>query len=327
MSVTLTPLPAARFDGWRAATRERMITGQQDTGLRPGADAVTRVDAMLAELVPHGAASTASGIFAIREGEHDLGVVWTTVKDAKLFVLDLQLTTPLREPDADGGVRDALLDAICALATSRGAAKVAMSVHAHDAEGRAFVADRGFEVVSIQMLLEPVPDHRPEGPLEVTPMTAERFPRFAARSTAVFADELVASGRYDRAQAVAESRRQMALELPDGLATEGQELLTASVDGAEVGVLWVGHRLRDGRPHVFVLDIEVDEAQRGKGYGRALMHTVEGVAHRIGADSVGLHVFAANATALSLYEDLGYRRAEEVFLLHLSRRTGDHAAR
>ncbi|MBC6495266.1 hypothetical protein BEP68_10560 [Microbacterium sp. 4-7] len=168
------------------------------------------------------------------------------------------------------------------------------------------------------MLLEPLPSRAAQpsdGAFVVEPMTPERFASFAAASEAAFAEDLVASGRYSAEDAVVESHRQMELELPDGIDSEGQKLFTAHVDGIEVGVLWIGIRRRGGRPHGFILDIEVAEDQRRKGYGRDLMLAAEREAARLGADSIGLHVFGFNASAIRLYESLGYRRVEERFLL------------
>ncbi|APH46570.1 hypothetical protein BMW26_03115 [Microbacterium sp. 1.5R] len=168
------------------------------------------------------------------------------------------------------------------------------------------------------MLLEPLPSRAAQpsdGAFVVAPMTPERFASFAAASEAAFAEDLVASGRYSAEDAVVESHRQMELELPDGIDSEGQELFTAHVDGIEVGVLWIGVRRRGGRPHGFILDIEIAEDQRRKGYGRDLMLAAEREAARLGADSIGLHVFGFNASAIRLYESLGYRRVEERFLL------------
>ena len=54
---------------------------------------------------------------------------------------------------------------------------------------------------------------------------------------------------------------------------------------------------------------------RDRGYGRDLMLAAEHEAARLGADSIGLHVFGFNTSAITLYESLGYRRVEERFLL------------
>ncbi|KNY08153.1 hypothetical protein AKH00_06890 [Microbacterium sp. GCS4] len=145
-------------------------------------------------------------------------------------------------------------------------------------------------------------------------MTPERFVGFAAHSESAFADDLVASGRYSAEAAATESHRQMTLELPEGVDSAGQLLFTAHADGEEVGILWLGERTRVGRPHAFVLDIEVAEGHRRRGHGREIMLAAEQEARRIGAESIGLHVFGFNAGAIAMYEGLGYRRVEQRFL-------------
>jgi len=109
----------------------------------------------------------------------------------------------------------------------------------------------------------------------------------------------------------------MMLELPEGVASAGQELFVAEVGGVEVGVLWFGMRTRGGRPHAFILDIEVGAEHRRRGHGRAMMLAAEREAVRLGAESIGLHVFGFNTGAIRLYEGLGYRRLEERFLLSI----------
>ena len=69
-------------------------------------------------------------------------------------------------------------------------------------------------------------------------------------------------------------------------------------------------RLREVRPasgRAYVYDVEVDEAHRGRGHGRALMLLAERSALAAGRPLLGLHVFAGNTPAIGLYESLGYR--------------------
>lgn len=312
MPLDLIPLSADRFDGWRQATRARLVTLRQESGMHVGEDAVSHVDAVLDDLLPAGHETETSLILTIDDGGTQIGTVWLAANNGVLFIVDLAFVIA-----PDGRQLDELLAELTSLARRQRVGRVSVALHAFDSIGRAFVAGRGFEVASIQMLLEPLPargSRTAESRLVVEPMTADRFTRFAAASEAAFAEDLVASGRYSAEDAVVESHRQMELELPDGIDSEGQELFTAHVDGAEVGVLWIGVRRRGGRPHGFILDIEVAEDQRGKGYGRALMLAAEREAARLGADSIGLHVFGFNTSAIGLYESLGYRRVEERFL-------------
>jgi ribosomal protein S18 acetylase RimI-like enzyme len=57
---------------------------------------------------------------------------------------------------------------------------------------------------------------------------------------------------------------------------------------------------------VFIYDIEVDEAFRGRGYGRAALLALEPLARELGYDTVGLHVFGDNEVARNLYRTSGY---------------------
>lgn len=109
----------------------------------------------------------------------------------------------------------------------------------------------------------------------------------------------------DQASAKAESSR---LEnLPNGLATPGTSIDVLVHDGDVVGHVWVSTReIAPGAVGAFVYDVEVDESQRGKGYGRALMLHAERIAHDMETGVLGLHVFTGNTAAIGLYESLGY---------------------
>ncbi|MFW8746016.1 GNAT family N-acetyltransferase, partial [Mesorhizobium japonicum] len=72
------------------------------------------------------------------------------------------------------------------------------------------------------------------------------------------------------------------------------------------GVLWVGPN-PDGVGPAWVFDIEVEEARRGEGWGRALMLEAERIARADGHAELGLNVFGSNAVARGLYESLGYQ--------------------
>lgn len=313
MPLELSPLPAADFPGWRTGARQRIIDGNRRSGMRVGADAVAFADEFLRELLPDRVSTPAARILRIGHDQRGaLGTIWLMHRGRKLFILDLDLAEPLGVP-----LSDELFAHLRTAAADMGLTQISVPIFPHDTIGHAFLEGRGFTAASVQMLLEPLPERAVADHVAASPMTPERFPAFVAASEAGFARDLVESGRYTAEDAAAESHRQMRLELPDGLETEGQELFTASVAGEEVGILWLGVRERDGRPHVFILDIEVAPEHRRQGYGRELMHAAEREARRLGADSIGLHVFGFNHAAIELYEKLGYRRVEENLLLDL----------
>jgi GNAT superfamily N-acetyltransferase len=55
-----------------------------------------------------------------------------------------------------------------------------------------------------------------------------------------------------------------------------------------------------------VFFVQIDEAHRGKGLGRATMFAAEEWTHARGGNRIGLSVFGPNTVARSLYDSLGY---------------------
>lgn len=142
--------------------------------------------------------------------------------------------------------------------------------------------------------------------LVLRPMTAEEYPEFLRRSLEGYVAQQVELGGIPPERAQADGERSFAELLPDGLATPGHWLNVGEVDGARVGLLWVALRTGPGPALAWVYDVEVDEAHRGKGYGRALMLAAEVLAREVGAERLGLNVFGGNTVARGLYESLGY---------------------
>ena len=54
MPLDLTPLSADRFDDWLEATRARLVTLRQESGMFVGEDAGSHVDAVLGDLLSAG---------------------------------------------------------------------------------------------------------------------------------------------------------------------------------------------------------------------------------------------------------------------------------
>ena len=69
-------------------------------------------------------------------------------------------------------------------------------------------------------------------------------------------------------------------------------------------MIWMKHEAP--RLQGFIFDISLEEAQRGKGYGKQTMLALEEFAKELGLQTIGLHVFANNTAAMKLYRGLGY---------------------
>jgi ribosomal protein S18 acetylase RimI-like enzyme len=95
--------------------------------------------------------------------------------------------------------------------------------------------------------------------------------------------------------------------LPDGLATDGHDVFVVlDESGTRVGTIWLGPY--PDRPNAaYVWDVRIDEASRGRGYGRAAMRAAEDLLRSRDIDEIGLNVFGFNERAQQLYTSLGYR--------------------
>jgi ribosomal protein S18 acetylase RimI-like enzyme len=147
--------------------------------------------------------------------------------------------------------------------------------------------------------------------LTLRPMTAGELTARLTESIEGFAESLATSNGMPLAQARVESARRTNELLPHGVDTEDMLLWTAEAGGRPVGWIWV--KLPGGnRPGMaWVYMVGVDEAERGKGYGRAVMLAAEAELVRRGVPRLGLNVFGHNASAIRLYESLGYHVTEQ----------------
>jgi ribosomal protein S18 acetylase RimI-like enzyme len=138
-------------------------------------------------------------------------------------------------------------------------------------------------------------------------MTADEFDAYLAWSVDDYAAELVRNERATAESAPEVSRSSFDRLLPEGLGTPGQVLLIAEDEGtgARVGMLWFGPS-SDEPTRAWIFDISVDEPERGKGWGRAILTAFEPEARARGFSSAGLNVFADNDVARHLYESSGY---------------------
>ncbi|MFF8846000.1 GNAT family N-acetyltransferase [Streptomyces sp. NPDC015127] len=168
-------------------------------------------------------------------------------------------------------------------------------------------------------MLKELPDSPPAlpGPVEGRPMREAEFDAWLSGAIAHFAEDWISRG-VPRDEALTRSRTLHRILLPEGLATPGAALWCLVAGDTTVGHVWVAQReVRPGEQGAYVFDVEVAEGHRGRGYGRALMLLAERIAHAAGDTLIGLHVFAGNTTALSLYTSLGYRTTHHTFVKQL----------
>jgi GNAT superfamily N-acetyltransferase len=137
-------------------------------------------------------------------------------------------------------------------------------------------------------------------------MRADEFAAYRRRMPLEYAAEVARVSGRTAEELLARCERGIQALIPDGLLTSGHVFQVAEDDGAAVGHVWFALRESDGRPLVWVYDLEVDEAHRGRGHGRRIMELVEDAARALGTDRIELNVFAGNEPGLRLYQSLGY---------------------
>jgi len=140
----------------------------------------------------------------------------------------------------------------------------------------------------------------------VRPLRADEYEAFVVRAKEFYVSDMVSAGiEQDVAQAKAD--RDFPQLLPDGLATPEHFMYAIEDEGRFAGYLWLCDRDGELGHSLFVYAVEVDEASRGRGLGRAAMQFAEEEARRRGIAKVALNVFGGNDVARGLYTSLGYR--------------------
>ncbi len=139
-------------------------------------------------------------------------------------------------------------------------------------------------------------------------MSSNEYEAYLAFAVRDYADEKVAAGNWQSAEALERSTQEFAKYLPDGVATKDHYLYEIEdvALGAKVGMIWLARILQGAKPIMFIYDFRVDEAYRRKGYGEQALRAAEERAKALGFDRIALHVFGHNHAARALYEKMGY---------------------
>jgi len=145
-----------------------------------------------------------------------------------------------------------------------------------------------------------------DGALRLRPVTADEFPAWIAASKAGYAYGVESHGGQTHEAAQRKAAEDTAAVLPLGLDTPGHAIFVVEADGRPVGRLWLAERESGGRRTLFVYDISIEEAFKGRGYGRAAMRRAEDEARARGLGRIELNVFGGNAVARRMYRSLGY---------------------
>jgi len=139
--------------------------------------------------------------------------------------------------------------------------------------------------------------------VKLEPLQQADFKRFLEHEIRGYAEAHVRNRNWPEDGAVERSRREFESLLPDGIHSKDQYLWSITDGDRKVGVLWV--QVKDQK--AFIYDFVIDEAVRGKGYGKQALSTMDEQLKSMNVDSVALHVFGDNIVAQELYKKMGYQ--------------------
>ena len=144
--------------------------------------------------------------------------------------------------------------------------------------------------------------------VRLVPMTAAEYDIFLEHEIQEYARERTEAGYWTEAEALEESRKAHHALLPEGLKTSNQCIYTVQETerGEAVGVIWLQATLNSPRPSGFILDLEIDEPFRRKGYARQAMLQLEAVANGMGCSSLACMCLPTIRRPCAIRRILGY---------------------
>ncbi|HEV2317121.1 MAG TPA: GNAT family N-acetyltransferase [Thermoplasmata archaeon] len=144
--------------------------------------------------------------------------------------------------------------------------------------------------------------------IRIAPMNDVQWTHFMSWCTRLYAEANAREGRWDPASAEANAAAEFREIAPQGQATPGHSFNHIVDDDGPgtVGQLWFVRRQEGGTNEMFIYWLGIDEPNRKKGYAAAALRALDDEARSHHVLRIGLHVFAGNSPAISLYQKMGY---------------------
>jgi GNAT superfamily N-acetyltransferase len=144
--------------------------------------------------------------------------------------------------------------------------------------------------------------------LAIRPIGEDELGGMLAEMHANYVSAIVADGGFDRRTAEEKATADNEAVFPGGRPTPDVGLYALEVGGARIGRLCIAERPEIlHRGALWILELFIDEAHRGHGYGRRVLKFAEEEAARRGLDRLALNVWAGNEVARNLYREVGFR--------------------
>ncbi|MET9971556.1 GNAT family N-acetyltransferase [Streptomyces sp. NPDC006356] len=148
---------------------------------------------------------------------------------------------------------------------------------------------------------------RAEASVALAPMTREDFDSYVPYVVADYASRTAAAGVTSMDEALTRAHNEFSRLLPQGLETPDNHLYIITADGeaSPIGRLWYALRGSAGNRYAMILNMEVDAAHRGRGYGKSVMRACAASALTNGAKGLRINLLGQDTENRRLYESLG----------------------
>jgi ribosomal protein S18 acetylase RimI-like enzyme len=145
----------------------------------------------------------------------------------------------------------------------------------------------------------------------------DEYREFSSRQIVEYARQLARAGEVSGEESLATARQRLAELTADRLRSHGHEFFTARAaqDDTRVGWVWLSPPpsfLGAGHERTcWLSQLTVEESQRRRGWGRAILNELERHARNRGHHAIWLRVFDWNVAAQSVYLAQGYGLAQK----------------
>lgn len=136
------------------------------------------------------------------------------------------------------------------------------------------------------------------------PMTSEEYDNYFEFTWANYAEEQIIAG-LSKEEAKVNIERTIKELIPDGFKTKHNFFYNIKKEEKTVGYIWIWHNVKN---HIlFLPEIYIMEADRGRGIGEIAIKFFENKAIELKVQKLKLHVFGHNTNAQNFYKKLGFR--------------------
>jgi GNAT superfamily N-acetyltransferase len=142
--------------------------------------------------------------------------------------------------------------------------------------------------------------------VKLRPMRNDEFADWLPQMRDDYARSMIEEGGVSPESAGQRAAAQTEQLFPGERPSAEQLVFVVEADGEAVGELWLADRDDVLQRCLFVYQIHIAQAHRGRGCGKAAMLLAEEEARRRGIDRLALNVFGRNTVARRLYRSLGY---------------------